>query len=99
MRRLEILRPIMEDEKICKVGQNIKYDLNVLANYGSYVVALERMLLEHLHSASGVKLLARLEEAKECALEISCAVHRLQHAKQYGSVHIVTTGVHNALTL
>ena len=34
MRRLEILRPIMEDEKICKVGQNIKYDLTVLANYG-----------------------------------------------------------------
>ncbi len=34
MRRLEILRPIIEDEKTCKVGQNIKYDLTVLANYG-----------------------------------------------------------------
>ena len=32
--RLEILRPLIEDEKICKVGQNIKYDLTVLANYG-----------------------------------------------------------------
>lgn len=32
--RLQILRPIIEDEKICKVGQNIKYDLTVLGNYG-----------------------------------------------------------------
>ncbi len=34
LQRLEILRPLIEDEKICKVGQNIKYDLTVLANYG-----------------------------------------------------------------
>lgn len=33
MQRLEILRPFFEDEKILKVGQNIKYDLMVLANY------------------------------------------------------------------
>lgn len=33
-KRLEILRPIFEDAKITKVGQNIKYDLTVLANYG-----------------------------------------------------------------
>ena len=32
--RLEILRPLIENESICKVGQNIKYDLTVLANYG-----------------------------------------------------------------
>lgn len=32
--RLQILRPLIEDEKICKVGQNIKYDLTVLGNYG-----------------------------------------------------------------
>lgn len=34
LRRLEIIRPIFEDEKICKVGQNIKYDLTIIANYG-----------------------------------------------------------------
>lgn len=34
IKRLEILRPIFENEKIGKVGQNIKYDLTVLANYG-----------------------------------------------------------------
>lgn len=33
-RRLEILRPIFENEKTTKVGQNIKYDLTILANYG-----------------------------------------------------------------
>lgn len=32
--RLQILRPLIEDERICKVGQNIKYDLTVLGNYG-----------------------------------------------------------------
>lgn len=34
MQRLEILRPILENEKTTKVGQNIKYDITVLANYG-----------------------------------------------------------------
>lgn len=32
--RLEILRPIFENEESEKVGQNIKYDITVLANYG-----------------------------------------------------------------
>jgi DNA polymerase I len=31
---LEIIRPLMEDEAISKIGQNIKFDLQVLANYG-----------------------------------------------------------------
>ena len=34
IKRIEILRPLIEDEEILKVGQNIKYDLTVLANYG-----------------------------------------------------------------
>ena len=33
-RRLEILRPLFENEESEKVGQNIKYDITVLANYG-----------------------------------------------------------------
>ena len=32
--RLEILREIFENEEIEKVGQNMKYDITVLANYG-----------------------------------------------------------------
>ena len=31
---VEIFRPVYEDEQIMKVGQNLKYDLEVLHNYG-----------------------------------------------------------------
>lgn len=34
MRIVELLRPVFENEETLKVGQNIKYDLIVLANYG-----------------------------------------------------------------
>ena len=34
MKRLQLLRDIFENEHTTKVGQNIKYDLTVLANYG-----------------------------------------------------------------
>lgn len=31
---VDLFRPVLESEKILKVGQNLKYDLTVLANYG-----------------------------------------------------------------
>ena len=31
---LELFRPVFESVHICKIGQNIKYDLNILKNYG-----------------------------------------------------------------
>ena len=31
---LEKLKPLLEDKKRCKLGQNLKYDMNVLGNYG-----------------------------------------------------------------
>lgn len=34
MKVLEIFRPVYESERILKVGQNVKYDLEMLANYG-----------------------------------------------------------------
>ncbi|MCH5308254.1 MAG: DNA polymerase I [Prevotella sp.] len=34
MKIVSIFKPIYEDEKILKVGQNLKYDLEVLRNYG-----------------------------------------------------------------
>ena len=34
LRIVNIFKPLYENEKILKVGQNIKYDLEVLANYG-----------------------------------------------------------------
>ena len=33
-RIVEIFRPLFESEQILKIGQNLKYDLTVLANYG-----------------------------------------------------------------
>lgn len=34
LKMLSIFKPLFEDEKILKVGQNIKYDMEVLHNYG-----------------------------------------------------------------
>lgn len=34
---LEIFRPVYENSKILKVGQNLKYDLTVLTNYGIHL--------------------------------------------------------------
>jgi len=33
-RKLELLRPLFEDENILKIGQNLKYDISMLAQYG-----------------------------------------------------------------
>lgn len=33
-KRLELLRPLFEDESIMKIGQNLKYDISMLAQYG-----------------------------------------------------------------
>jgi len=34
MRKLEIIRPVFEDPSIIKIGQNMKFDIQVLSNYG-----------------------------------------------------------------
>ena len=33
-KKLELLRPLFEDESIIKIGQNLKYDISMLAQYG-----------------------------------------------------------------
>lgn len=38
-RMVEIFRPLYESESIVKIGQNLKYDLNVLASYGIELAA------------------------------------------------------------
>ena len=35
--KLELLRPLFEDESIMKIGQNLKYDISMLAQYGIQV--------------------------------------------------------------
>ncbi len=46
----EIFRPLYENEKILKVGQNLKYDLTVLASYGIALAApmFDTMLAHYL---------------------------------------------------
>ncbi len=52
---LEVLRPLFESEEVAKIGQNLKYDIGVLANYGIKVkgVLRDTMLLHYLLDAEG----------------------------------------------
>lgn len=47
---LNILKPILEDEKIKKVGQNIKYEMVVLRNYGIKLkgISFDTMIASYL---------------------------------------------------
>ena len=38
---LEKIKPLLESEKICKLGQNLKYDMNVLGNYDIYMQGIQ----------------------------------------------------------
>ncbi len=40
-RRSPLLKPLLESEAVLKVGQNIKYDINVLARYGVMVAPVD----------------------------------------------------------
>jgi DNA polymerase-1 len=42
---LESLRPILEDDSILKIGQNIKYDAKVLDRYGVMITAFDDTML------------------------------------------------------
>lgn len=38
---LEKFKPLLEDKKLCKLGQNLKYDMNVLGNYGIHMQGIQ----------------------------------------------------------
>ncbi|MGF1545669.1 MAG: DNA polymerase I [Parvularculaceae bacterium] len=42
---LKILKPMLEDPSVLKIGQNIKYDLNVMARYGVNVSPIDDTML------------------------------------------------------
>ncbi len=44
-RALEILKPILSDPSVLKIGQNFKYDLNVLRRYGVNVAPVDDTML------------------------------------------------------
>ena len=50
---LKALKPILEDPKKPKLGQHLKYDMNVLANYGIHVegVAFDTMLESYVYNS------------------------------------------------
>ncbi|MDP2981122.1 MAG: DNA polymerase I [Candidatus Omnitrophota bacterium] len=53
---LKELKPILEDESIKKIGQNIKYDKLVLSNYGVEVngISYDTMIASYLLNPSGM---------------------------------------------
>ncbi|MFZ9235781.1 MAG: DNA polymerase I [Algoriphagus sp.] len=52
---LELLRPVFENESILKIGQNIKYDLLVLKNYGIEIkgILYDTLLAHYLIEPEG----------------------------------------------
>ncbi|MEM7296378.1 MAG: DNA polymerase I, partial [Pseudomonadota bacterium] len=61
---LSVLKPMLEDESILKIGQNIKYDLKVFARYGITLGPLDdTMLLSYaLHGGLHNHAMDRLSE-------------------------------------
>ncbi len=47
---LALLKPLLEDEKVLKVGQNLKYDRGILANYDIELrgIAFDTMLESYI---------------------------------------------------
>ncbi|MEJ2407873.1 MAG: DNA polymerase I [Novosphingobium sp.] len=43
---IALLKPLLEDDAVLKIGQNIKYDLNVLSRYGSAVAPIDDTMVE-----------------------------------------------------
>lgn len=54
---LRQLRPLLEDEKKCKVGHNLKYDSEVLANYGINLagIAFDTMLESYVLNSTATR--------------------------------------------
>lgn len=44
-RAIEILRPMLEDPAVLKIGQNIKYDMTILSRYGVRVAPIDDTML------------------------------------------------------
>ena len=58
-RVLELLKPILEDEKALKVGQNLKYDRGILQNYGIELrgIAFDTMLESYILDSVAVVMI------------------------------------------
>ncbi|MEL6280111.1 MAG: DNA polymerase I [Pseudomonadota bacterium] len=52
---LEALKPVLADPAILKIGQNLKYDLKVLARYGVDMAPIDDTMLLSYATASGLR--------------------------------------------
>ena len=51
---LALLRPVLEDPAILKIGQNLKYDLKILARHGLHVAPIDDTMLLSYAQAAGL---------------------------------------------
>jgi DNA polymerase I len=56
-RVLEKLKPLLEDPKLTKIGQNLKYDASVLANYDVHLrgIGFDTMLESYVYNATATR--------------------------------------------
>ena len=78
---------------------NLQTAIGVFANDRYDIVALERPLRQHLRCATRVALLARLEDAKDCPLEIAPLGKAQKHSVEHRCVDVVSAGVHHTAPL
>ncbi|MGE3920318.1 MAG: DNA polymerase I [Gammaproteobacteria bacterium] len=54
---LKELKPLLESDKLIKIGQNLKYDLGVLANYDIHLqgIAFDTMLESYVYNSSATR--------------------------------------------
>ncbi|MEM9910127.1 MAG: DNA polymerase I [Pseudomonadota bacterium] len=51
---LNALRPVLEDASVLKIGQNMKYDAKIMANYGIHVAPIDDTMLMSYALHSGI---------------------------------------------
>lgn len=76
-------------------GAHFERRFDVLAYHGPHVVVGERLFGQHQRRASGVALLARLEEPEKRPFEVARTIELLQGTHQHGRVDVVAAGVHH----
>jgi hypothetical protein len=78
---------------------DLQIGIDMLADYGSDLITFKRILCQHTASTARIKLLARLEKAKQRTLKVGIRLQTTQNAKQNSCVAVVSASVHNALVL
>ena len=97
---LRVMKPILEDEKIRKIGQNLKFDRGIMENYGvelrgiAFDTMLELSRMErtgvlidaNVLAAQSAELTARLDELEKQAFAIAGEEFNLSSPKQLQTI-------------